>query len=67
MSQANVALFEADSASFRERFKTQDECWVHHFKLETKRQSMHWKHPSSPPPCQGGVIGREGEGLSLLG
>ena len=27
---------------------TGDETWVHHYEPETKRQSMHWKHPQSP-------------------
>ena len=48
MSQANLAVFEADPDSFLERFFTQDECWVCHFEAETKRQSMQWKHHSSP-------------------
>jgi len=26
-----------------------DETWAHHFDLETKQQSMLWKHPTSPP------------------
>ena len=38
MSQANLALFEADPASFL----------AHHLKSETKQQSMCWKNPSSP-------------------
>ena len=49
MSEANLARFEADSHRFVERFFTQDECWVHHFEPETKRQSMQWKHSTSPP------------------
>ena len=27
---------------------TGDESWVHHYKPETKRASMQWKHPTSP-------------------
>ena len=27
---------------------TGDETWVHHYEPETKRQSMQWKHTSSP-------------------
>jgi hypothetical protein len=27
---------------------TGDETWVHHYEPESKRQSMEWKHPSSP-------------------
>jgi histone-lysine N-methyltransferase SETMAR len=31
-----------------EQIVTGDETWVHHYKLESKRQSVEWKHPSSP-------------------
>ena len=31
---------------------TQDETWVHHFDPESKKQSMQWKHPDSPPPLK---------------
>ena len=48
LSQAKLAIFEADQASFLDRFLTQDERWVHHFEPETKRQLMQWKHPGSP-------------------
>ena len=37
MSQTNVAIFEADPASFLELFLTQDKCCVHHSEPETKR------------------------------
>ena len=50
MSEANLARFEADPDRFVERFLTQDECWVHHFEPETKKQSMQWKHSTSPVP-----------------
>ena len=46
LSQANLFIFEADQASFLDRFLTQDECWIHYFESETKRQSMQWKHPA---------------------
>ena len=61
MSQANLALFEADLVSFLERFLTQDECWVHHFEPETKRQSMQWKRPSSPAPKKAKVVSSAGK------
>lgn len=70
MSQENLAPFEADPASFLERFLTQDECWVQHFETETKRQSMQWiETPLISPSIegQGGVVAREGDGLHLLG
>ena len=66
MSQANLALFEADPASFLERFITQDECWVHHFEAETKRQSMQWKHPSSPPPKKAKVVSSAGKVMASV-
>lgn len=30
------------------RIVTGDESWVHHYQPESKRDSMQWKHPSSP-------------------
>ena len=38
-----MAMFEVDLDGLVERFLTYDECWVHHFKSETKQQSMQWK------------------------
>ena len=40
MSEANLTRSEADPDRFVKRFLAQDECWVHHFEPETKRQSM---------------------------
>ena len=53
MLQANLAHFEADPASFFLCFRTQDECWVHHFEPETKQQSMQRNYPSSPRSSSG--------------
>ncbi|GFW13850.1 histone-lysine N-methyltransferase SETMAR [Trichonephila clavipes] len=36
--------------SFMKRIVTGDETWCHHYEPETKRDSMQWKHASSPPP-----------------
>ena len=33
---------------FLHRIVTGDKSWVYHYKPESKRQSMQWKHPSSP-------------------
>lgn len=66
MSQANLVLLEADPDSFLERFLTQDECWVHHFEAETKRQSMQWKHPSSPPPKKAKVVSSAGKVMASV-
>ena len=56
MSRENLERFEADPANFMERFLTQDECWVHHFEPETKKQSMQWKHLQSPPSKNAKVV-----------
>ena len=29
---------------------TGDETWLHHWDPDTKKESMQWKHPGSPPP-----------------
>ena len=56
MSEANLARFEADPDRFVERFLTQDECWIHLFEPETKKQSMQWKHSTSPAPKKTKVV-----------
>jgi len=42
-----VRRYEEDP-SILERNVTGNETWVHHYDLESKRQSMEWRHPSSP-------------------
>ena len=42
-----IRRYEEDP-SILERIVTGDETWVHHYDPESKRQSMEWKHPSSP-------------------
>jgi hypothetical protein len=37
-----------EDPSILERIVTDDETWIHHYKPESKRQSMEWKHLSSP-------------------
>ena len=32
------------------RLVTGDETWLHHWDPDTKKESMQWKHPGSPPP-----------------
>ena len=66
MSQANLTLFETDPAGFLERFLTQDECWVHHFEPEIKRQSMQWKHPSFRPPKKAKVVSSAGKAMASV-
>lgn len=39
-----------DEDGFFGQIVTGDESWVHYYDPETKRDSMEWKHPESPPP-----------------
>jgi len=61
MSEANLARFEADPDRFVKHFLTQDECWVHYFEPETKRQSMQWNHLTSPAPKKTKVVSSAGK------
>ena len=45
-----LSRLQAEPQTFLHRIVTQDETWVHHFDPETKRQSMIWKHYTSPTP-----------------
>ena len=38
----------AEGDHFLERIITRDETWIHHYELESKRQSMEWTHPHLP-------------------
>ena len=66
MSRENLEIFEADPDDFTERFMTMDECWVHHFEPETKKQSMQWKHASSPPPKKAKVVSSAGKVMASV-
>jgi len=43
-----LGRYNREGDNILNRIITGDETWVHHYKPETKRQSMQWKHPSSP-------------------
>jgi len=45
-----LCCLQAQPQIFLDRIVMQDETWVHHFDLETKRQSMVWIHVSSSTP-----------------
>ena len=42
---------------------TGDETWLHHWDPETKKESMQWKHPGSPPPKNFRTQPRNGHGV----
>jgi hypothetical protein len=39
---------EGEATCMLNRIVTGDESWLHHYKPDSKRASMKWKHPSSP-------------------
>jgi len=48
--QELLRRYEADDEAFLQRIFTGDESWVHFYEPERKRQSMEWRHTSSPKP-----------------
>jgi len=38
----------SEGDSFLDHIITSDETWCHHYELESKRQSMEWRHVNSP-------------------
>ncbi|GFW20344.1 histone-lysine N-methyltransferase SETMAR [Trichonephila clavipes] len=49
-STATSVLGYQEDPAFMKRITTGDEIWCHHYEPGTKRDSMQWKHASSPPP-----------------
>ena len=66
ISEANLAIFESDPHDFVERFLTEDECCVDHFKPETKRQSIPWKHSTSPATKKAKVVPSTGKVMACI-
>ena len=49
-SQELLEVYNANPEDFHTRLVTGDETWLHHWDPDTKKESMQWKHPGSPPP-----------------
>ena len=49
-SRELLGIYNDNPESFHLRLVTGDETWIHHWDPETKKESMQWKHPGSPPP-----------------
>ena len=49
-SQELLEVYNANPEDFHTRLVTGDETWLHHWDPDTKKESMQWKHPCSPPP-----------------
>jgi len=43
-------FFRRDPNDFLSRLVTMDETWLYHYDLETKQQSLEWRHNGSPRP-----------------
>ena len=49
-SEQTLELFRRDPNDFLLRLVTTDETWLYHYDLETKQQSMEWRHSGLPRP-----------------
>ena len=49
-SQELLEVYNANPEDSRTRLVTGDETWLHHWDLDTKKESMQRKRPGSPPP-----------------
>ena len=49
-SQELLEVYNANPEDFHARLVTEDETWLHHWDPYTKKKSMQWKRPGSPPP-----------------
>ena len=49
-SQELLEVYNANPEDFHTRLVTGDETWLHHWDPDTKKESMQWKRPGSPPP-----------------
>ncbi|GBN55609.1 hypothetical protein AVEN_218871-1 [Araneus ventricosus] len=49
LSLQHLMRWQAEFVSFLRRIVTGDETWAHHVTRETKKASMSWRQPSSPP------------------
>ena len=50
LSEQCLEFFRRDPNNFLLRLVTMDETWLYHYDLETKQQSVDWRHSSSPCP-----------------
>jgi len=49
-SEQILEFFRRDPNDFLSRLVTMDETWLYHYDLETKQQTMEWRHSGSPRP-----------------
>ena len=51
-SQELLEVYNANPEDFHTRLVTGDETWLHHWDLDTKKESMQWKYPGLPLPMK---------------
>ena len=51
-SQELLEVYNANSEDFHTVLVTEVETWLHHWDSDTKKDSMQWKRPGSPPPLR---------------
>ncbi|GFW66004.1 histone-lysine N-methyltransferase SETMAR [Trichonephila clavipes] len=67
MGLALQHLFQyQEDPAFMKRIVTGDETWCHHYEPETKRDSMQWKHASSPLPKKFRAVKSAGKVLLIV-
>ena len=48
--ESSQEVYNANPEHFHTHLVTGDETWLHHWDQDTKKESMQWKCPGSPPP-----------------
>jgi len=65
-SEQLLELFLRDPNDFLSQLVTMDETWLYHYDLETKQQSMEWRHSGSPRPKKIRVQKSAGKDLASI-
>ena len=66
-SQELLEVYNANPEDFHTCLVTGDETWLHNWDPDTKKESMQWKCPGSPPPKKYSTISQQGNGHGVLG
>ena len=64
--QQLLRRYEDEGSQFLEAIVTCDETWVHHSTPESKRASMQWRHPDSPPPRKAKTTASAGKVMATI-
>ena len=66
VSQGHLSRYIKDKNIFLNSIITCDETWLHHFEPESKKQSMEWRHTSSPKPKKFKTVASAGKVLATF-